>query len=111
MCLIRDLALALSACLYQALCSSDAWSLQQQQQEQQGSVGLLARLAVVFRAMHNIGVSNYSKREETQLEPGSSASKWQGNFPTEIVGTNLQLIVKHFLLTYRRYFTACLVGS
>ena len=111
MCLIRDLALALSACLYQALCSSDAWSLQQQQQEQQGSVGPLARLAVVFRAMHNIGVSNYSKREETQLEPGSSPSKWPGNFPTEIVGKNLQLIVKHFLLTYRRYFIACLVGS
>ncbi|XP_046448229.1 dmX-like protein 2 isoform X2 [Daphnia pulex] len=79
MCLIRDLALALSACLYQALCSSDAWSLQQQQQEQQqGSVGPLARLAVVFRAMHNIGVSNYAKREEPQLEPGSSPSKWPG---------------------------------
>lgn len=82
MCLIRDLALALSACLYQALCSSDAWSLQQQQQEQQrDAVGPLARLAVVFRAMHNIGVSNNStKREETQLCPTSSPSKWPGKF-------------------------------
>lgn len=80
MCLIRDLALALSACLYQALCSSDAWSLQQQQQEQQrGDVGPLARLAVVFRAMHNIGVNNYDKREEPQLHPTSSPSKWPGN--------------------------------
>uniref|UniRef100_A0A0P5RMU8 DmX protein 2 n=1 Tax=Daphnia magna TaxID=35525 RepID=A0A0P5RMU8_9CRUS len=79
MSLIRDLALALSACLYQALCSSDAWSLQQQQQEQQqGSVGPLARLAVVFRAMHNIGVKNYVKREEPQLQPASSPSKWPG---------------------------------
>ena len=98
MCLIRDLALALSACLYQALCSSDAWSLQQQQQEQQqGSVGPLARLAVVFRAMHNIGVSNYAKREEPQLEPGSSPSKWPGLIAREI-DSNLQLIFTHLFL-------------
>ena len=80
MCLIRDLALALSACLYQSLCSSDAWSLQQQQHEQQGgSVGPLARLAVVFRAMHNIISDNpHAKRIESQLQASSSPSKWPG---------------------------------
>ena len=80
MCLIRDLALALSACLYQSLCSSDAWSLQQQQQEQAGSIGPLARLAVVFRAMHNIISDNpHGKRIESQLQATSSPSKWPGN--------------------------------
>ena len=80
MCLIRDLALALSACLYQALCTSDAWSLQQQQQEEQrGAVGPLARLAVVFRAMHIIpGNSTGTSKEEHQLKPSSVPSKWPG---------------------------------
>ena len=79
MCLIRDLALALSACLYQALCTSDAWSLQQQQEQQRGAVGPLARLAVVFRAMHNIaGVNHQAKRDEADLHPTSSPSKWPG---------------------------------
>ena len=80
MCLIRDLALALSACLYQALCTSDAWSLQQQQQEQQrGAVGPLARLAVVFRAMHNIPGDSYMRnKDEDPLKPSSTPSKWPG---------------------------------
>lgn len=80
MCLIRDLALALSACLYQALCTSDAWSLQQQQQEQQrGSVGPLAQLAVVFRAMHNIPGDSYMRnKDEDHLKPSSVPSKWPG---------------------------------
>lgn len=83
MCLIRDLALALSACLYQALCSSDAWSLQQQQQdEQRGAVGPLARLAVVFRAMHNIipADSGKSKRDEAHLNATSAPAKWPGKY-------------------------------
>ena len=83
MCLIRDLALALSACLYQALCTSDAWSLQQQQQDQQrGAVGPLARLAVVFRAMHNIpGDSSTRNKDEDHLKPSSTPSKWPGISP------------------------------
>lgn len=81
MCLIRDLALALSACLYQALCSSDAWSLQQQEHDhQRGALGPLARLAVVFRAMHNIipNENNRAKRDEAQLQPTSAPAKWPG---------------------------------
>ena len=92
MCLIRDLALALSACLYQALCTSDAWSLQQQQEQQQqrgAGVGPLARLAVVFRAMHNIANvksdgsggsnnSNNNSRDDANLFPTSAPSKWPG---------------------------------
>lgn len=79
MCLLRDLALALSACLYQALCTSDAWSLQEQQQQQRGTVGPLARLAVVFRAMHNIaGVASHAKSDEADLQATSCPSKWPG---------------------------------
>ena len=93
MCLIRDLALALSACLYQALCSSDAWSLQQQQQQdqQRGAVGPLARLAVVFRAMHNIIPSDHhhGKRDESHLQATSIPSKWPGNIEQSYVAVHL----------------------
>ena len=95
MCLIRDLALALSACLYQALCSSDAWSLHQQQQdEQRGAVGPLARLAVVFRAMHNIipADSGKSKRDEAHLNATSAPAKWPGKY--------LPLFFSEFVLHY-----------
>lgn len=82
MCLIRDLALALSACLYQALCTSDAWSLQQQQEQQRGTISPMGRLAVAFRAMHNIatGLGHSGHDDDPQMQPTSSPSKWPGKY-------------------------------
>lgn len=78
---LRDLAVALSACIYQSLCDSDTFSVKQQADSVQ-SFGLesLARLSVVCPSSHLIAGHTRRRRysSDEPLQVTTHPCKWPG---------------------------------
>ncbi|XP_066993059.2 dmX-like protein 2 isoform X2 [Anabrus simplex] len=78
---LRDLAIALSACIYQSLCDSDTFSVKQQSDSFQSS-GLesLARLNIVYPNSHLIAGHARRRRysSDEPLQVTTHPSKWPG---------------------------------
>ncbi|PSN54280.1 DmX-like protein 2 [Blattella germanica] len=78
---LRDLAVALSACIYQSLCDSDTFSVKQQTDSYQSS-GLesLARLNVVCPSSHLIASHTRRRRysSDEPLQVTTHPCKWPG---------------------------------
>ncbi|XP_059484944.1 dmX-like protein 2 [Neocloeon triangulifer] len=75
---LRDLSVALSACIYQSLCDSDTFSVKQQQE----GIGMetLARLNVVTPSSHLIAGHGRRRRysSDEPLQVTTHPSKWPG---------------------------------
>jgi len=78
---LRDLSVALSACIYQSLCDSDTFSVKQQQDGfQSAGMETLARLNVVSPSSHLIGGHGRRRRysSDEPLQVTTHPSKWPG---------------------------------
>ncbi|KAL0271823.1 UNVERIFIED_CONTAM: hypothetical protein PYX00_008798 [Menopon gallinae] len=78
---LRDLAIALSACIYQSLCDSDSFSVKQQYDGfQSPGMETLARLNVMYPSSHLIACGQRKRRYslDEPLEVTTHPSKWPG---------------------------------
>jgi len=77
---LRDLAIALSACIYQSLCDSDSFSVKQAQEVHNPGMDTLARLNLVYPSSHLIAVGLRKRRYslDEPLEVSTQPSKWPG---------------------------------
>ncbi|XP_065333652.1 dmX-like protein 2 isoform X2 [Cloeon dipterum] len=79
---LRDLSVALSACIYQSLCDSDTFSVKHVHQDGYQSAGMetLARLNVVSPSSHLIASSGRRRRysSDEPLQVTTLPSKWPG---------------------------------
>ncbi|KAK6643958.1 hypothetical protein RUM43_000223 [Polyplax serrata] len=78
---LRDLAIALSACIYQSLCDSDSFSVKQQYDDYQSpGMDTLARLNVMYPSSHLIGCGQRKRRYslDEPLEVTTHPNKWPG---------------------------------
>lgn len=80
--ILRDLAIALSACIYQSLCDSDSFSVKQQQDVHNPGMDTLARLNLVYPSSHLIAVGLRKRRYSVDepLEVTTQPAKWPGKF-------------------------------
>ncbi|XP_046400831.1 dmX-like protein 2 isoform X2 [Ischnura elegans] len=79
---LRDLSVALSACIYQSLCDSDSFSIKQQQQDSYQSAGIenIARINTANPNSHLIAGHNRRRRysSDEPMQVTTIPSKWPG---------------------------------